>query len=82
MVVAAGVDGVFGDYLAGVCVADGDGAVVDEYEYGFADVGPSDAEVADLAGVAEGDFAVLVDFVGALCAQGVFSRRWSPEMSK
>lgn len=46
------VDGVFGDDLAGVGVADGGVAVVDEYQYGCADVGSADAEVAELSGVA------------------------------
>lgn len=65
MIVAVGVDGELGDDLAGVRVADGDVAVVDEEEHGCAGVGPADAEVAEVAGVADGDFAVLVDFVGA-----------------
>ncbi|MBP2436597.1 hypothetical protein JOF34_001183 [Microbacterium amylolyticum] len=56
---------MFGDDLAGVRVTGGDVPVVDEHEHGGAGVGFADAQVAELAGVADGDFPVLVDLVGA-----------------
>ncbi len=51
---------MLGDDLPGVRVAGGDVAVVDEEQHGGAGVGGADAEVAELSGVAEGDFAVFV----------------------
>ena len=58
------VDVVFGDVLA-VGGEDADVAVVDEHEDVLSSVGSSDAEVAEFPGVADGDFPVLVDLVGA-----------------
>jgi len=65
LVVAGGIDGVFGDDLAGVRVACDDVSIVDEEQHGRAGVGFADAEVAEFSGVAEGDFSVFVDAVGA-----------------
>ena len=43
MVVAGGVDGVFGDDFSGDGVAGDDVVVVDEHEHGFTDVGSAHA---------------------------------------
>ena len=59
-----GVDAVFGDGLS-VGGEDADIAVVDEHEDVLSLVGSSDAEVAEFAGVAQGDFAGLVDAVAS-----------------
>lgn len=65
LVLPGRVDGVFGEDLSGACVADGDVAVVDEHEDGYAGVCGADAEVAEFAGVSECDFPELVDLVGS-----------------
>ena len=48
-----------------VGVADGDVVVVDEHQDVFAGVGAADADVAELACVAEAEFPELVDPVDA-----------------
>jgi hypothetical protein len=65
LVVLGGVDGEFADDLSGGGVADGDVGVVDEHQDVFLGVGAADADVAELAGVAEGEFPELVDPVDA-----------------
>ena len=65
MVVLCFVDDVFGVDFGCSCVADGDVFVVDDHEYGCAFVGSSDAEVFEFCGVAECEFSVVVDDVGA-----------------
>jgi hypothetical protein len=64
LVGAFGVDAVLGDEFS-VAGEHADVAVVDEEEDTAAFVCASDAEVAEFAGVAEGDFAGLVDAVVA-----------------
>ncbi len=77
LVVAVGADGVFAEDFSGCGVADGGVVVVDQDEDGFADVGASDAEVADVAGVTDADFPVFVDFVGSGSPfVGVVCGRW------
>ena len=59
------VECVFGDDFSCVAV-DGDGVVVvDEGDDACASVFVGDVEFAEFAGVSEGDFAVVVDFVVA-----------------
>lgn len=65
LVVPGGVDGEFADDLSGGGVADGDVGVVDEHEDVIAGVGAAYADVAELSGVAEGEFPELVDSVDA-----------------
>src|SRR5699024_1843742 len=65
LVVLGRVDAVFGDDFAGGGIGGGDVAVVDEDQDGGVDPGAADALVSEFAGVAQGDLAVLVDFVGA-----------------
>ena len=60
------VDVVFGDGFS-VGGEDSDVAVVDVHEDVFACVRSSDGEVAEFPGVAQGDFAGLVDAVRAGC---------------
>ena len=62
LVAAVWVDVVSGDEFA-VAGQDADVAVVDEHEDVLSSVGSSDGEVAEFAGVAERDFAGLVDAV-------------------
>jgi hypothetical protein len=57
--------------FAGGGVDDGDVEVLDEDGDGGSGVGPLDADVVELAGVAEGDFAGLVDLVVADPVVGV-----------
>jgi hypothetical protein len=66
LVVPGGVDGEFVDDFSGGGVADGDVGVGYEHEDVFAGVGSADADVAELSGMAEGEFAELVDAVDAL----------------
>ena len=56
---------MFGEDLADAGMADGGVWVVVEHEDLDSGVGSADAEVSELAGVAEGDFAVWVDGVAA-----------------
>jgi len=46
-------------------VDDADAQVLDEHDHVGAGVGPADADVVELAAVAEGDFAGVIDAVGA-----------------
>ena len=55
---------MFGSVLS-VGGEDADVAVVDEHEDVLSSVGSSDAEVAEFPGVAQGDFAGLVDAVAS-----------------
>lgn len=65
LVVLVGVDGVFGEDFAGFAVDDhGVGAVGEGHDWAVF-VGPADAEVAEFAGVAQGDDAGGVDVVEA-----------------
>ena len=65
LVILFRVDGELGNDLSGVNTADGRVAVVDEYEHGGTVMGSADSKVADLSGVTEGDFPVLVYDVGS-----------------
>lgn len=65
MVVFVGVEGELGEVFAGVQGDDGGVVVVDEADDLGAGVGSADAEAEELTGVAEGDFAVVVDGVVA-----------------
>ncbi len=62
---AAGVEGELAQELAGGGVDDADVQVMDEHQDAGSGVGPSDADVVEPAGVAEGELAVGVDAVGA-----------------
>jgi hypothetical protein len=64
LVVAIWVDRVVAEELAGE-VEDADVAVVDEDSDAGSGEAAADAEVADLAGVADGEFAVEVDGVAS-----------------
>jgi hypothetical protein len=64
-VVAVWVDVVGAKNFAGVLVGDGGLGVVGEDEDGFPCVVVADAEVVELAGSAEGEFAEFVDDVAA-----------------
>jgi hypothetical protein len=55
LVVAAGVEGELAEQLAGGCVDDADVQVLDEQQDGLAGVLAASADVAELAGVAEGE---------------------------
>jgi hypothetical protein len=61
LVVAVGVESELAEEFAGGGVDDADVRVVDELQ----GAGPADADVVEAAGVAEGEFAVGVDAVGA-----------------
>lgn len=65
MVAAVGVEGEGAQDFAGGGVDDADLEVGDEHDDGGSGVGSSDADVVELAVVAEGDFAGLVDAVVA-----------------
>lgn len=64
-VVVGGVDAVAGDELIAGFADDGDGGGGDQDQYWGVGVGASDAEVVELAAVAQGEFAELVDGVVA-----------------
>ncbi|WP_165756499.1 hypothetical protein [Mycolicibacillus trivialis] len=64
-VVVVGVDVVAGQDVVAGFADDGDGGGADEDQYAGAGVGAADAEVVEAAGVAQGEFAELVDGVGA-----------------
>ena len=64
-VVAVGVDGVAGDELVAGFADDGDGGGGGQDQYGGVGLGAPDAEVVELAAVAQGEFAELVDGVVA-----------------
>ena len=61
LVVLGGVDGEFAQELPGDGVDDSDVEVLDEQGDVGSGVGSSDADVAELAGYAQGDGAGLVD---------------------
>ena len=63
MVVLAGVDGELAEEFAGDGVDDADVEVLDEQDDVGSGVGSSHADVAELAGDAQGDGAGLVDAV-------------------
>ena len=65
MVAAVGVDGEGADDFAGGGVDDAHVKVVDEHQDGGSGVGSADADVVELAGDSEGDFAALGDAVVA-----------------
>jgi hypothetical protein len=64
-VVAVGVDAVTGDELVAGFADDDDGCGGDQDQYRGVGVGAPDAEVVELAAVAQGEFAELVDGVVA-----------------
>jgi hypothetical protein len=65
LVAAGRIDGEFGEDFAGAVLDGGDVGVPDEQDDAFVLVGADDAEVPEASGVAEADFAVGVDTVGA-----------------
>ena len=65
LIVAVGVDGVFGEDLAGVAGRDDGVRAVHEQDDRGAVVGSADAEVSEFPGVADGDGAAVVDGVVA-----------------
>ena len=71
LVVAVGVDGELSEEFAGDGVDDSDVEVLDEQDDVGSGVGSSDADVAELAGDAEGDGAGLVDTVEADAVVGL-----------
>jgi hypothetical protein len=71
LVVAAGVEGQGAEELAGGGAHDPDVQVLDEQDDVGSGVGPADADVVELAGVAEGDAAGVVDDVAADPVVGV-----------
>jgi hypothetical protein len=71
LVVAAWVDGQIAQDFSGGGVDDGDVEVLDEQDDVGSGVGSSDADVAQLAGHAQGDAAGLVDLVAAGAVVGV-----------
>jgi|SRR3954449_10917037 hypothetical protein len=71
LVVAARVDGQVAKEFAGGGVDDADVEVLDEHEDVGSGVGPADADVAELAGDAQGDGAGFADGVVADPVVGV-----------
>jgi hypothetical protein len=65
------VEGELAEQFAGGGVDDADVQVADEQQDAGSGVGAADADVVELAGVAEADFAVGVDAVGADAVVGV-----------
>jgi len=65
LIILGGIKNVFGEDLAGGSVRGGDVVVVDEHQHVFAAMGRADVEVADFAGVAQRDFSIGIDPVGA-----------------
>ena len=61
LVVAAGIDGEFAEEFAGDRVGDADVEVLDEQDDVGSGVGSAYADVAELAGHAQGDVAGLAD---------------------
>jgi hypothetical protein len=64
-VVVVGVDAVAGDEMVAGFADDGDGGGGDQDQYRGVGVGAADAEVVQLAAVAQGEFAEFVDGVVA-----------------
>src|SRR5580700_4001542 len=71
LVVAGGVEGELAEEFAGGGADDADVQVLDEQEDVGSGVGPADADVVELAGVAEGDGTGFADDVGADAVVGV-----------
>jgi hypothetical protein len=71
LVVAAWIQGERAQELAGGGVDDADVQVLDEQQDVGSGVGPADSDVVEASGVAEGDFAGVVDAVGADSVVGV-----------
>ena len=75
-VVVVGVDVVAGDELVAGFADDGDGVDGDQDQYRGVRMGASDAEVVQAAGVAQGEFAELVDGVVADAEVFEWLARW------
>src|SRR5687768_18364279 len=71
LVVAGGVDGELAEELAGGGVDDADVQVLDEQQDVGSGVGPTDADVVQASGDAQGDAPGGVDLVGADPVVGV-----------
>ena len=71
LVVAGRVEGQVAEQFAGGGVDDTDVQVLDEQQDVGSGVGSADADVVELAGVAEGDGAGFADDVGADAVMGV-----------
>src|SRR5262245_27099258 len=65
LVVAGGVEGEFADERSGRRVGDSDVKIIDDDRDAGSGVGSSDADVVESPGVAQGEFAVLIDGVVA-----------------
>ena len=65
LVVRGGTEEMFGEDLAGGGIRGGDMLVLDEHQDLFAAMGRSDAQMPDFAGVAQRDFPIGIDPVGA-----------------
>lgn len=65
LVVAGRVDEVLGEDLAGGGIAGGDLAIIDQQQHSAAPVGGPDSQMAQPAGIADGDFAPSVHSIGA-----------------
>jgi hypothetical protein len=65
LVIDGGVENQLADELAGGGVDDADFGAVDQHQDGGSGVGSSDADVVQPTVVAEGEFAVAVDYIAA-----------------
>src|SRR5699024_9050595 len=74
LIIFGGIQEMFGEDLAGGRVRGGDVFVVDQHQNLFAAMGRADAQVADFAGIADGDFPIGIDSVSAGAVFGFMGR--------